>query len=53
MYKDMKGEWRWRRTAKNGDIEAYSDGGFEDKEKCKKDGKENGNCTSYTRSNSY
>jgi len=53
IYKDVKGEWRWRRTAKNGDIEAHSDGGFEDKEECKKDGKEKGNCTSYTRSNSY
>lgn len=53
IYQDAKGEWRWRRTTKNGDIEAYSDGGFEDKEECKKDGKENGNCTSYTRSNSY
>ena len=53
LYQDAKGEWRWRQTAKNGDIEAYSDGGFEDKEEAKKDGKENGNCTSYTRSNSY
>lgn len=53
IYKDVKGEWRWRRTAKNGDIEAHSDGGFEDKEECKKDGKEKGNCTSFTRSNSY
>ncbi|CAN5423578.1 hypothetical protein BH23BAC3_BH23BAC3_13200 [soil metagenome] len=47
LYKDVKGEWRWRRTAKNGDIEAFSKQGFEDEEECKKNGKEEGNCTSF------
>lgn len=49
IYKDVKGEWRWRRTSKDGDIEAYSEGGFEDKSECQKDGKEEGGCTSYKR----
>ncbi|HEX6981499.1 MAG TPA: hypothetical protein VF181_01955 [Balneolaceae bacterium] len=53
IYQDSKGQWRWRRTAKNGDIEAYADNGFDDKKECEKDGKEKGNCTSFTRANSY
>lgn len=49
LYKDLKGEWRWRLVSKDGDIKTHSDGGFEDKEECQKDGKENGGCTSYKR----
>lgn len=49
LYKDVKGKWRWRLVSKNGDIQDHSDGGFEDKEECKKNGKEVGNCTSYKR----
>lgn len=49
IYKDVKGEWRWRRTSKDGEIEAYSDGGFKDKSECQKNGKEEGGCTSYKR----
>ena len=47
IYKDVKGEWRWRRTNKNGDIEIFSKKGFEDREECEKNGKEEGNCTSF------
>lgn len=49
IYKDMKGEWRWRLTSKDGDIEDHSAKGFETREECEKDGKENGSCTSYKR----
>lgn len=49
IYKDIKGEWRWRRTSKDGEIEAHSEGGFEDKAECQKDGKEEGGCTSFKR----
>jgi len=48
IYKDVKGEWRWRLTTKKGDIKAHATEGFETREECEKDGKENG-CTSYKR----
>jgi uncharacterized protein YegP (UPF0339 family) len=49
IYKDVKGEWRWRRVTKDGEIKAYSETGFEEKEKCEEDGKKHGNCSSYKR----
>jgi len=48
IYKDVKGEWRWRLTTKKGDIKAHATEGFETREECEKNGKENG-CTSYKR----
>lgn len=47
IYQDMKGEWRWRRTNKKGDILAHATEGFEKREDCEKNGKEDGPCTSY------
>lgn len=49
IYKDHKGEWRWRRTTKDGDIESHSGKAFETRKECEKHGKENGNCSSYKR----
>ena len=49
IYKDMKDNWRWRRTTKKGDIESYSGRAFETREECEKHGKEEGNCSSYKR----
>jgi len=49
IYKDLKGEWRWRLKTKEGEIKTFSDGGFETRKECEKDGKENGGCTSYKR----
>lgn len=47
IYQDIKGEWRWRRTDKKGEILEFSKRGFEDREECEKNGKEEGSCTSY------
>lgn len=49
IYKDVKGEWRWRRTTKKGEIEAHSGKGFETRKDCEENGKEEGSCTSYKR----
>jgi len=49
IYKDVKGEWRWRRMTKDGEIKAHSSGGFSEREKCEEDGKKNGGCSSYKR----
>lgn len=49
LYQDVKGEWRWRRVSKKGDIEAYSARGFEEEEEARKDGKDCNECTSYLR----
>lgn len=49
IYKDVKDKWRWRLTSKNGEIKEFSDQGFETREDCEKNGKEEGNCTSYKR----
>lgn len=48
IYKDQKDQWRWRLT-KKGDIQEHSGQGFDKKEDCMKDGKENGPCSSYKR----
>ena len=48
IYKDVKGEWRWRHT-KKGEIIDHSTQGFEKREDCEKNGKEDGPCTSYKR----
>ncbi len=47
IYEDLKGEWRWRQVKKNGDIVEFSKKGFETREECEKNGKEDGPCTSY------
>ena len=47
IYQDIKGEWRWRRTDKKGEILEFSTQGFEKREDCEKNGKEEGTCTSY------
>jgi uncharacterized protein YegP (UPF0339 family) len=47
IYEDLKGEWRWRQVKKNGDIIEFSKKGFETREECEKNGKEDGPCTSY------
>lgn len=47
IYEDVKGEWRWRRTNKKGEILEFSKQGFESKEDCEKNGKEEGSCTSF------
>lgn len=49
IWKDVNGEWRWRKTTKDGDIEAHSEKGFESRDECEKHGKENGGCTRYQR----
>lgn len=48
IYQDVKGEWRWRRTTKDGEILEFSKQGYEKKEECEKNGKEEGSCSSYT-----
>jgi len=47
IYQDVKGEWRWRRTDKKGEILEFSTQGFDKREDCEKNGKEEGTCTSY------
>ena len=47
LYQDVKEQWRWRRVAKNGDIEAHSTQGFETEEEAQNNGKECKECTSY------
>jgi len=37
IYKDHKGEWRWRLKASNGRIIADSGEGYSSEEECKKD----------------
>ncbi|MFN1835413.1 hypothetical protein AB2B38_009140 [Balneola sp. MJW-20] len=49
LYQDVKGEWRWRRVDKKGDILDHSGQGFETEEECRKDGKDKNACTSYLR----
>ncbi len=49
IYKDRKGNWRWRRTSKKGDIKEFSGESFETREECEKHGKEHGSCSSYKR----
>lgn len=36
IYKDKKGEWRWRITASNGDIVGASTEGYKTKTACEK-----------------
>jgi len=48
IYTDVKGQWRWRCVdKKSGDIKSHSDRGFDTREECEKNGKEEGNCTSF------
>lgn len=34
FYRDIKGQWRWRRTASNGRIVASSSQGYSNKQYC-------------------
>jgi uncharacterized protein YegP (UPF0339 family) len=34
IYKDINGEFRWRRTGPNGEVIGYSSKGFDTKERC-------------------
>ncbi|MFD2586141.1 YegP family protein [Croceitalea marina] len=42
FYKDKKKEWRWRRTAPNGDIVGASTEGYKNKSDCIANAKRNG-----------
>ena len=42
IYKDNAKEWRWRRTAKNGEIVGASHEGFKNKQDCVKNAKRAG-----------
>lgn len=48
IYKDQLDEWRWRLKQK-GEIKEHSQRGFETREDCEKNGKEEGPCSSYKR----
>ncbi len=46
IYTDKKGEWRWRRTARNGNIVGASAEGYKNKADCIANAQRNGmNCT--------
>lgn len=46
IYKDNAGEWRWRRTASNGNIVGASSEGYVNKSDCIANAKRNGmTCT--------
>jgi len=34
FYKDASGEWRWKRTAKNGEVVGASHEGYKNREDC-------------------
>lgn len=40
-YKDIAGEWRWRRTAPNGKIVGASTEGYHNKADCQKNAQRN------------
>ena len=42
FYKDPKGEWRWRRTASNGNIVGASTQGYVNKSDCVANAQRNG-----------
>jgi len=42
FYKDAKKEWRWRRTASNGNIVGASAEGYKNKSDCVANAKRNG-----------
>ena len=42
IYEDAKGEWRWRRTARNGEIVGSSNEGYKNKSDCKANAVRNG-----------
>lgn len=46
IYKDSVGEWRWRRTASNGEVVGASSEGYKNKSDCIANAKRNGmTCT--------
>jgi uncharacterized protein YegP (UPF0339 family) len=42
FYKDAAGQWRWRRTASNGNIVGASAGGYANKSDCVDNARRNG-----------
>ena len=42
FYKDNQGEWRWRRTAPNGEIIGASTEGYKNRSDCVDNSKRNG-----------
>jgi len=42
FYKDSKGEWRWRRTAPNGEIVGRSSEGYKNRADCEANARRNG-----------
>jgi uncharacterized protein YegP (UPF0339 family) len=42
IYKDNKGEWRWKRTAPNGNEVGASTEGYKNREDCVANAKRNG-----------
>jgi len=42
FYQDKRGEWRWRKTHKNGEIIGASSEGYNDKKDCQKNANRDG-----------
>jgi uncharacterized protein YegP (UPF0339 family) len=42
FYKDTAGEWRWRRTAPNGEIVGSSSEGYKNRSDCEDNARRNG-----------
>ena len=42
FYKDVRGEWRWRRTAPNGNIVGASAEGYKNRGDCEANARRNG-----------
>ena len=42
LYKDKKGEWRWRKIASNGEIVGASSEGYKNKADCEANAQRNG-----------
>ena len=42
FYKDKAGEWRWRRTAPNGNIVGASSEGYKNRSDCEDNARRNG-----------
>lgn len=42
FYQDARGEWRWRRTARNGQIVGASSEGYSSRQACVENARRNG-----------
>jgi len=42
FYKDSQGQWRWRRTARNGQIVGASSQGYSNRSDCEANARRNG-----------